>query len=100
MHPAATVHKILAAVAVNKREFGTLSVIMPPIIEATIRTASTTDLSSVVFGNKKENSLWIDEGHQALLLVESLVLDTHFVSCDTLHGQNSLLFGQEKCARG
>ena len=43
------VQRMLAAVAVSRREFGTFSVIVPPMRKAIIWTASPTDLSSVVF---------------------------------------------------
>jgi hypothetical protein len=48
VHAAATVHMIFAAVAVSRREFGTLRVIAPPIMRAMIWIASPTDLSWVV----------------------------------------------------
>lgn len=45
---AHTVQMILAAVAVKSREFGTFSVIVPPMRRAIIWTASPTDFSSGV----------------------------------------------------
>lgn len=48
MHPAATVHRILAAVEVSSRELGTFKVIVPPITNDIITTASPTDFNSVV----------------------------------------------------
>jgi hypothetical protein len=45
VHAAATVQMIFAAVAVSRREFGTLRVMAPPIIRAMIWIASPTDFS-------------------------------------------------------
>ncbi len=54
---AQTVQRMFAAVAVNSREFGTFNVIVPPMIKATICTASPTDLSSVVLVVENPRSL-------------------------------------------
>jgi hypothetical protein len=48
IHAAATVHMMLAAVAVSNLLLGIFSVIAPPMTSAMIWTASPTDLSSVV----------------------------------------------------
>lgn len=47
IHAEATVQSMLATVAVASLEFGTLSVMVPPIRRAIICTASPTDLSCV-----------------------------------------------------
>lgn len=45
VHAAATVQMIFAAVAVSRREFGTLRVMDPPMMRAIIWIASPTDFS-------------------------------------------------------
>jgi len=44
---------------------------------------------------KEEYGFWIDESLNSLLLHEGFVLDTSFVSCDTLNGNEALTLVQE-----
>lgn len=91
MHPAATVHKIFAAVAVSRREFGTFNVIIPPIIKATIKTASPTDLSSVVFVVVNPMSL--------MIIVENELMTPLGITAANTEIKSRIAFGSVKATK-
>lgn len=87
INAAEIVQRRLAAVAVSKREFRTLRMMVPPIRRATIWIASPTDLSSVVLVVVKPRS--------RMMMVEKLLTTPFGMAAAKTETKTRTAFGSQ-----